>query len=283
MKFRGRVIEGQKLARTLGAPTANLSFSQRPKIKDGVWLVRVRFDEHEYGGILHAGSRQTDKKWMIEVHIVEFSGELLDKILEIETIEFVRETMKFLALSSLKLQIQQDVLIARKFFIREKMRRHWDNLSTEERKDLSTLAVKQVSALPEFLSAKVIYAFAPDKHEIDFVQELCSAFSKKQFAFPFVRGWDMKFHVSKYEDMTVGNFKILEPTNDTSAPSPDLILVPAVAAAITGERLGRGGGYYDEFLSQVDAPTICILPEWAVLIDIPFEARDERVGKVIGV
>ncbi len=283
MKFRGRVIEGQKLARTLGAPTANLSFSQRPKIKDGVWLVRVRFDGNEYGGILHAGIRQTDKKWMIEIHIVEFSGELLDKILEIETIEFVRETMKFLALSSLKLQIQQDVIMARKFFIREKIRTHWDSLSAEERKNLSTSAVKQVAALPEFQSAKVVYAFAPDKYEIDFVQELCSVFPKKQFAFPFVREWDMKFHVSQYEDMTVGNFKILEPANDTPAPSPDLILIPAVAAAMTGERLGRGGGYYDEFLSKVDAPTLCVLPEWAVLKDIPFDARDQRVGKVIGI
>jgi 5-formyltetrahydrofolate cyclo-ligase len=93
----------------------------------------------------------------------------------------------------------------------------------------------------------------------------------------------MKFHVSQYEDMTVGNFKILEPVNDTPAPSPDLVFVPAVAAAMTGERLGRGGGYYDEFLSQVDAPTICVLPEWAVLADVPFEGRDQRVGKIIGV
>ena len=283
MKFRGRVIEGQKLARALGAPTANLSFSQRPKIKDGVWLVRVRFNGNEYGGILHAGIRQTDKQWMIEVHILEFAGELVDTVLEIETIEFVRETMSFLALSALKLQIQQDIRVAQKFFIREKIRAHWDSLSSEKREKLSISAVKQVSALPEFQSAEVIHAFAPDGYEIDFVQELCSVFPEKQFAFPFVRGWDMKFYISKYEDMSVGNFKILEPSTGILAPSPELILVPAVAAATTGERLGRGGGYYDEFLSQVDAPTVCVLPEWAVVSDIPFESRDQRVGKVIGV
>ncbi len=283
MKFRGCVIEGQKLARTLGTPTANLLFSQRPKIKDGVWLVRVRFDGNEYGGVLHAGIRQTDKQWAIEVHVLDFSDNLLDKILEIETVKFVRDTMKFSALSALKLQIQQDVIVAQKFFIREKIKNYWNKLSSEERKKLAISAVEQVSALSEFQLAEVIYAFAPDKYEIDFVQELCSQFPKKQFAFPFVRDWNMKFYISKYENMMMGNFKILEPLTDFPAPSPDLMFVPAVAVATTGERLGRGGGYYDEFLCKVDVPTICVLPKWAVLSDIPFEAHDQRVGKIIGV
>ncbi len=283
MKFRGRVIVGQKLARTLGAPTANLSFSQRPKIKDGVWLVRVRFDEKEYGGILHAGIRQTDKQWALEVHILDFSGDLLEQILEVETIEFIRETMKFSALPALAAQIRLDVIKARKFFIREKIRARWDKLSDDERGQLERSAVEGVSSLSAFQSAKVIYVFAPDAREINFVQELCSRFPEKQFAFPFVRGRNMKFYISKYEDLVMGNYKILEPSTEILAPNPDLVLVPAVAVAKTGERLGRGRGYYDRFLSNMDASTVCVLPEWAVLKDIPFDAHDQRVGKVIGV
>ena len=283
MKFRGRVIEGQKLARTLGVPTANLSLSQKPKLKDGVWLVRVSFDGKIYGGVLHAGVRQTDKQWALEVHILEFDGELLGKILEVETVKFLRETQHFDALSALKAQIHLDVIEARKFFLRETIRIRWEKTSDTEREALAEKAFEEVSNLSVFQSSGVIYAFAPDALEISYVQKLCSKFPEKQFAFPYVRGWDMKFYLSRYEDLVSGNLNILEPLPEVLAPKPDLILVPAQAAAPTGERLGRGGGYYDAFLSDKDIPTVCVLPEWAVQKDIPSDARDQRVGKVVGV
>jgi 5,10-methenyltetrahydrofolate synthetase len=283
MKFRGRVIEGQKLARTLGVPTANLSLPQRPQIKDGVWLARVSFDGKIYGGILHAGVRQTDKQWALEVHLLEFDGELLGKVLEVETVKFLRETKRFNALSALKAQIHLDVIEARKFFLRETIRTHWEKTFDAEREALAEKAFEEVSNLSVFQSSSVIYAFAPDALEINYVQKLCSKFPEKQFAFPYVRAWDMKFYISQYEDLVPGNFNILEPLPEVLASKPDLILVPAQAAAFTGERLGRGGGYYDVFLSDKDIPTVCVLPEWAVLKDLPSDARDQRVGKVIGV
>jgi 5-formyltetrahydrofolate cyclo-ligase len=153
----------------------------------------------------------------------------------------------------------------------------------KEREQLATIAIERISELPEFQSATVVYLFAPDTREINFVQELCSKFIHKIYAFPRVEGKKIQFFVSKFEDLKRGKFDIFEPVSDIPASSPDLILVPAVAAAITGERLGRGGGYYDAFLSNVDAPTVCVLPEWAVLNDVPFESHDQRVGKVIGV
>ncbi len=283
MKFRGRVIEGQKLARTLGVPTANLFLKQKPNIKDGVWVARVSFEGEQYGAVVHAGVRQTDKQWALEVHILEFDGDLLGKILEVETVKFLRETMKFEALSSLKAQIYSDVGEARKFFLRETIRNRWENTSDEERRIMAERAFAEVSRLPQFQSTQVVYAFAPDSLEINYVQKLCSKFPEKQFAFPFVRGWDMKFYLSQYEDLVPGNLNILEPVPEVLAPKPDLILVPAQAASLTGERLGRGGGYYDEFLSKINIPTVCVLPEWAVLKNIPVDGHDQRVGKVIGV
>lgn len=283
MKFRGRVIEGQKLARTLGVPTANVFLAQRPKIKEGVWLVRVRFQEKEYGGILHAGKRHTDKKWTLEVHLLDFSGDLLDQILEIETIVFLRKTMQFSALSALEAQIKDDVMLAQKFFLREKIRAHWNTLSWRDREALSESALAFISDFPAFQAAKTVYIYSPDQHEINFVQKLCSMFYQKQFAFPFIREGKMHFAVSFYEDLVIGNFNLLEPLHKDLAPAPDLIIVPAVAAAKTGERLGRGGGFYDAFLSKTDVSTICILPKWAVLETIPVNSRDQRVGKVVGV
>jgi 5-formyltetrahydrofolate cyclo-ligase len=195
----------------------------------------------------------------------------------------VRETKRFDSLFALKSQIHLDVVHARKFFIRETIRVHWDMLPQTEREQLSKSAVARVSELPEFQSSTFVYLFAPDTREINFVQQLCSEFNDKIYAFPRIEEKKINFYSSRFEDLREGKFRILEPVGDVSASSPDLILVPAVAAAITGERLGRGGGFYDAFLAQVDAPTVCVLPEWAVLNDVPFEAHDQRVGKVIGV
>lgn len=93
----------------------------------------------------------------------------------------------------------------------------------------------------------------------------------------------MPFFVVEWGNLRPGKFGILEPPAEGRTPPPDFVIVPAVAAALTGERLGRGGGFYDQFLCSNPAPTICVLPEWAVLSEIPTEAHDQRVDRVIDV
>lgn len=282
MKFRGRVIEGLKLARELGAPTANLSMPKHPNVREGVWLVRVRFDDDEYNGLMHLGHRPTtDGKWSVEVHVLDFSGDLMDKVLEVETVEYLRDIVKFSAVSALAMQIKEDIAKARKFFIREKVRLMWGKISKDYRGVLAQDALDKISELSEFQDANVVYVYAPDPFEIPFVQELCAIFSAKKYAFPKVEQKRMKFYVSKFEDLKAGKFNILEPLSDEVAPSPDLIIVPAVAASAAGERLGRGGGFYDQFLCSADAPTVCVLPEFARVEGLPVEGHDVGVDKVI--
>ena len=63
-------------------------------------------------------------------------------------------------------------------------------------------------------------------------------------------------------------------------------LVPALAASPDGTRLGRGGGYYDRFLREHRAhiqKTICILPDFAVLEEIPYEPHDVQVDVVLSI
>ncbi len=282
MKFRGRVIEGQKLARELGAPTANLSMPQHPKVRDGVWMVRVRFDGNEYGGLMHVGARPTvDNQWSLEVHILKFSGDLLGKVLEVETVSFLREIVKFDSIANLAAQIKYDIVLARKFFIREQVRLTWGMTSEEERQRMAATAFGKVTESEEFQEAKMVYVYAPDPFEIHFVQEMCTRFSGKTYAFPKVEGKKMKFFVAKFEELKVGKFNILEPLMEQPAPNADLIIVPAVAAAKTGERLGRGGGFYDQFLCSISAPTICVMPEFARVDDLPVEGHDVRADRVI--
>lgn len=65
--------------------------------------------------------------------------------------------------------------------------------------------------------------------------------------------------------------------------SIDLMLVPALAVALDGTRLGQGGGSYDRVLAHVTAPTIAPLHPGELLPSIPAEPHDQRVcGVVVG-
>lgn len=91
------------------------------------------------------------------------------------------------------------------------------------------------------------------------------------------------FLIKKYKDLVAGQYDILEPleTDKTSKDTPDIIFIPAVAADLSGNRLGKGGGFYDRFLDKIDCPTVCILPGFAIVEKIPVEVHDKKVGELI--
>ncbi len=63
----------------------------------------------------------------------------------------------------------------------------------------------------------------------------------------------------------------------------DLVLVPGVAFDAQGQRLGRGGGYYDRFLSKLPdgVPQIGLAFRFQVVADLPFEKHDKPVSLVL--
>jgi 5-formyltetrahydrofolate cyclo-ligase len=69
------------------------------------------------------------------------------------------------------------------------------------------------------------------------------------------------------------------PRGRAAITSADLVLVPALAAAPDGMRLGRGGGSYDRVLARVGAgiPTIALLYDGELLAEVPSGPHDQRV------
>ena len=64
-------------------------------------------------------------------------------------------------------------------------------------------------------------------------------------------------------------------------PEPDLILVPCVAAAPNGVRLGHGAGYYDRFLAEHPAQTVCLCFRRLLRADLPADVTDILTDMVL--
>lgn len=110
--IKGRVVEGQKIGRQIGFPTANLQVDPLKLIpSDGVYVVEVVVKGKEYRGVLNIGTRPTvsgDKR-TIEVHIIGYEGvELYGEELELRFLRFLRHEQRFSSLEDLREQIRKD-------------------------------------------------------------------------------------------------------------------------------------------------------------------------------
>jgi riboflavin kinase/FMN adenylyltransferase len=116
--LRGFVIEGNKLGRTIGFPTANIFIEDQDKLipKNGVYAVYVYIEGERYKGMLNIGVRPTinnDKRRTIEVHIFDFNEDIYGKTVRLELLTFMREEAKFEGLDALILQLKKDEVTSR--------------------------------------------------------------------------------------------------------------------------------------------------------------------------
>lgn len=116
----GRVIKGKGIAHNLGFPTANIYLGTKRKLSfGGVYLVKVRkLCEHEYlYGIANLGFKPTFNhvysQKQLEVHILNFTGDLYGALLEIAFCQKLREEMKFASVKELKKQLEKDLLLVK--------------------------------------------------------------------------------------------------------------------------------------------------------------------------
>ncbi|SHK44473.1 bifunctional riboflavin kinase/FAD synthetase [Thermocrinis minervae] len=106
-----KVVKGDGRGSKLGFPTANLSDTHNLCLKEGVYKVRIN---GELLGVANYGLRPTfgGKRKVLEVHILNFSGNLVGKTLRVEFLSFIREERKFSSVDELKRQIEEDIRMA---------------------------------------------------------------------------------------------------------------------------------------------------------------------------
>jgi riboflavin kinase/FMN adenylyltransferase len=108
--FSGKVVHGFKIGKSLGFPTANIDAAEENIPKDGVYVVQILVNRSQYYGIMSIGNRPTfgSETKTIEVHLLDFSGDLYQQMLAIKPLFLIRENKKFENPDLLKQQLQKD-------------------------------------------------------------------------------------------------------------------------------------------------------------------------------
>jgi riboflavin kinase/FMN adenylyltransferase len=113
----GQVVQGQQIGRTLGFPTANLQLCPDKFLpRYGVYAVRVTGESPSFQncpqiGVMNIGCRPTVAKDAgpgVEIHLLNWAGDLYGQTLTVEIEQFLRPEQKFASLDRLKTQIQVD-------------------------------------------------------------------------------------------------------------------------------------------------------------------------------
>ena len=116
----GRVLHGQKLGRQLNAPTANVQLKRKRVPLSGVYLVSVRLDGRLLPGVANIGVRpsvQSDGFAHLEVHLLDFNGDLYGRRLEVIFHRKLRDEQRFASLEALKTAIDADIAAARAYWL----------------------------------------------------------------------------------------------------------------------------------------------------------------------
>ena len=128
--FEGKVVDGNKLGRTIGYPTANLEIKNTNKLipENGIYAVNLAIGEESlnedslfvpesfHQGMMSIGIRPTiaDNRRTIEVNIFDFKKDIYERIVRVYVKYFLRNEEKFDSLEDLKEQISLDEIKAKK-------------------------------------------------------------------------------------------------------------------------------------------------------------------------
>jgi riboflavin kinase/FMN adenylyltransferase len=115
----GTVVEGRKLGRTIGVPTANVELLTPRLPMTGVFAVKVGLPGNELEGVANLGFKPTVESTLkpsLEVHVLDFKGDLYGDYLQVRFLHKLRDEQKFAGLPELQEQIRKDIEQARACF-----------------------------------------------------------------------------------------------------------------------------------------------------------------------
>ncbi len=115
----GEVVNGKKLGRTIGVPTANVvPDSEKLLPPNGVYISKTTVKGETFNSITNIGLNPTvnDNKLIVETFILDFDEEIYGEFITVEILKFVRGESKFANVHALKEQLHKDLITAKQYF-----------------------------------------------------------------------------------------------------------------------------------------------------------------------
>lgn len=120
-QIEGRVVHGERVGHKIGFPTANINLKRQHIPLKGVYVITSKIQEKTYHGLANIGFRPTvslQKKAHLEVHLLNYQGNLYNQILAIDFHHKLRNEEKFPSLDALKNAIHGDVACAKSYILK---------------------------------------------------------------------------------------------------------------------------------------------------------------------
>ncbi len=117
----GVVVHGAKRGRAIGIPTANIRPDTPLPLAGGIYAVTLEADGVVRHAVASLGTNPTfvdDGKLVLEVHVLDWDGDLYDRRVRVTFIARLRDEAKFDSVDALLAQIRADIAAARAHFER---------------------------------------------------------------------------------------------------------------------------------------------------------------------
>jgi len=170
------------------------------------------------------------------------------------------------------------------------MQAHLARQSAPDVRAKSAAIWERLSVLSDFTGATRLLIYISKETEVDthgLIRQLlamgrqvcvpCFEPAKQQYVASELRDFDA--------DLVAGKFGILEPKPEAIRPAApdqiDAVLAPGLAFDETGNRLGRGKGFFDRLLHEVRGVRIALAFDFQIRAEVPAEAHDARMDFVV--
>ncbi len=188
--------------------------------------------------------------------------------------------------------VEFNAIIAEKAKIRKEILHKLRSQSSFERTRKSAEIKKKLFNDNAFQSCSYIMFYVSKDDEVDTHSMITEALrGKKRIAVPVISAGEKGITPSEVknpeEEFEEGPFRIKQPKKEYLRPVPvediDVVIVPGVAFDKSGNRMGRGAGYYDNFLKTISPPvlTIGLAFDFQIVRRVPTLFRDVPVKKII--
>jgi len=120
-RFSGTVMNGEKVGRTIGFPTANLdNVPSEDQLELGSYSGVCKIKGEEYNCLAYFGPRYifNELKNVFEIFIIDFNADIYNEEITVIVQEYIRKPMRFSSVEDLKNQLMRDLLAAKEIHAR---------------------------------------------------------------------------------------------------------------------------------------------------------------------